>query len=164
VLKDSSTIIGEGKRALPFRPRSKNENVILDALSRRKNDSATRIGLFSLIDRSDTTDLDGTIVVDQKVVIRDENVILEFSLGGSCHADGGRKVDRKCAGSHKGEGRCVGVDFGGEDPSNGGAGCTPTDYDDALAVILGHCEKKKVKSNKVRGEVRMLSTHLRTCC
>ena len=151
VLKDGSAIIRKSKGARPFGPRSQNKNVVVDAFVRGKNNRTTcRLSLFSPLDGSDKANLDGTVVVDKKIVIRDKDVILEVTLGGGSHADGGRKVKRKWTSSYEGEVRRVGFDLGGEDASNGCAGCTTTDDDDALAVSLGHCMKRNRREVKYK--------------
>lgn len=151
MLKYSSSVIGEGKRAGPFGPRSKNEDIVLDAFVRGKKDRPG-IVLFILFDRSDAANLDGTIIVDKKVIIRDENGILKLALSGGGHADGGRKVKGKGTGSYEGEGCCVGVDFGGEDASNGSASCPTTDDDNTLAVSVGHCKRGK----RIEGRMKVV--------
>jgi hypothetical protein len=82
VFKDSSTIIGGCRETLTFRPRRKRKNVVSDPFVSGKNDEATR-----LADRSDTAKVDAAIVVE-KVAIRNENIVLEFTLRGGGYADG----------------------------------------------------------------------------
>jgi hypothetical protein len=140
VLKDGSAIIGESEGAVPLGPRGKNKNIVVDAFIRGENNGATsRLSFFAPFNRSDTANLDGAIVVDKKIVIRDEHVILEFTLSGGSHTNGGREMKRERAGGYEGEVCCDGVDLGGEDASNGCARCTTTDDNDALAASPGHC-------------------------
>lgn len=108
----------------------------MDLFARGEDDGATGLALLALFDSSDTADLDGTVAIDEKVVVGDENGIFEFALGGGCHADGCREVKGKGTRSHEGE-RCRAcIKLGGEDASDCGTSCATTDDDD---VFAGHC-------------------------
>lgn len=110
----------------------------MDLFARGKDDGATSLALLAL-DGSNAADLDGTVAIDEKVVVGDEDGIFEFALGGGRHADGCGEVKGKGTGSHEGE-RCRAcINLGGEDASDCGTSCATTDDDDAFAATLGHC-------------------------
>lgn len=128
----------------------------MDAFARGEDDGATGLALLALFDSRDAADLDGTIAVDEKAVVRDEGGVFEFVLGGGCHADAGREVKGKGTRCHEGKGCRAGIDLGREDASNGRASCATTDDDDALAASLGHCvsgERRRGGERRVEGEL-----------
>ena len=131
VFEDSIAIIGEGKRTLPLCTGGEHEDVVLDTFTRGKNESAT--GIFALLNGGDTTDLYGTIAINEEAIIGNKNIVLEFALRGSSHADAGRKVNGEWSGSHKGERSGASIDLRGEDASDGGTCGTTTDDNNALA-------------------------------
>jgi hypothetical protein len=142
VLEDGSTVVREGKGTLPLGTRCKDKEVVMNAFIRRQNDGAVT-ALFALLNGSDTADLDGAIVLDKETFVGDENGVLEFALGGGGHADGGREMKGEGTGSYEGEGSGTSIDLGGEDASDGRAGCATTNDYDAFAAGLGHGMDRK---------------------
>lgn len=108
----------------------------MNTFTRGKNNRATR--LFALFYGCDTTNLYGTIAIDEKVIIGDKDLVLEVSLSGSCHADASRKVNGEWSGGYESERSGASIDLRGESTSNGGTCCTTTDDNNALAGSLGH--------------------------
>jgi hypothetical protein len=108
----------------------------MDTFTRGKNDRAA--GLFAWLDGGDTTNLYGTIAIDEKAIIGNEDSILEFALSGGREADAGRIVKDERASSHEGEGSRASIDLGGEEATNISTCCTTTDDNNALAGNLGH--------------------------
>jgi len=136
VLQDGSPVVREGKGTVPFRTRGKNKDIVVDTFTRGEDDGTTSLALLALFDSSDTANLDGTVLLDEKVVVGDKNGIFEFAVGGRCHADGRREVKGKGTRSHEGE-RCRAcINLRGEDASNCSARRATTDDNNAFAVIL----------------------------
>lgn len=133
MLEDGSTVVGEGKRAVPLGTRCKDEEVVVDAFARGQQHGAVA-AFLALFDSGDTADLDGAVALDEEAVVRDEHGLFEFALGGRGHADGRWEVQRKGTGGHEGERRRVRVDFGREDAGDGCASCATADDYDAFAA------------------------------
>src|SRR6267154_4817291 len=97
MFEDGSTVVGEGKGTIPLCTGCKNEEVVVDAFARAQQDSAVTV-FFALFKSRDAADLDVAIVLEKEIVVRDENGLFEFALGGGCHADGGGEMNGKGTG------------------------------------------------------------------
>lgn len=135
MLEDGRTVVGEGEGPVPLGTRREDEEVVVDAFARGQKHGAVA-ALFALLDSGDAADLDGTVAVDEEAVVRDENGIFEFALGGRGHPDGRREMERERTGGHEGERSRAWVDFGREDAGDGCASCATTDDYDAFTA--GH--------------------------
>ena len=136
MIKDGSAVIRKGKGSLPLGTGSKHEDIVMKTFASGKNDGAA--GLSAWLDGGDTANLYGTIAIDEKVIIRNEDLVLELTLSGGREADAGRIVKGEWARSHEGEGSRASIDLGGEDASDCGTSCATTDDNNALTGSLGH--------------------------